>query len=301
MVMLATPDELQHVLELAPKLEINGTTQITRAPSRWGFGQSKVPHKSETKSIIPETLFVVVSRSIKEIAYSISNCIKEVTIMQSSPIQDTNDRYSLCINKSSTYCDIETWRWEHRLGWGDRSIIHEAGMYWDISSLSREGLDFNNSIITAVTTDMSEQVQKEFKNSIITDMTRERREQLQKTFQQFDEEDDGDQSSGGSTSRGPSVPSHTDKKVSWFERWLKLISGVVGAAVGVKAAVASFSFCWFNAGGFFVRGPLGLYLSGGYFNMAGLGGACLGSAAVEIGRAHVRTPVTRPSRMPSSA
>jgi hypothetical protein len=264
-VMLATPDELQHVLELASKLKINSTTQSTSAPSSWAFWKSKYSQESQTKSIIPETLFIVVSRSIKEIAYSISNRIKEVTIMQSNPTQDANDRYSLCINKSSTYCNIETWRWDNRDNWRDRHITHEGGMYWDLSSLSREGLDFNNSIISAMTPEMSEQVQK--------------------NFQGFVEEDDGDQSSGGSTSRGPSAPTHTDKKVSWFERWLKLISGVVGAAVGVKAAVASFSFCWFNAGGFFVRGSLGLYLSGGYFNMGALGGACLGSAAVGLGTA----------------
>ncbi|KAH6661872.1 hypothetical protein B0J14DRAFT_312787 [Halenospora varia] len=116
-------------------------------------------------------------------------------------------------------------------------------------------------------------------------MTPEISEQVQNNFQGFVEEDDGDQSSGGSFSRGPSAPTPTDKKVSWFERWLKLIAGVVGAAVGVEAAVASFSFCWFNAGGFFVRRSLGLYLSGGYFNMGALGGACLGSAAVGLGTA----------------
>ncbi|PMD11952.1 hypothetical protein NA56DRAFT_695824 [Hyaloscypha hepaticicola] len=258
-VMLATPDELQHALELASKLKIKSTTQSTSAPSGWRFWESKYPQESQTESIIPETLFIVVSRSIKEIAYSISNRIKEVTIMQSNPTEDANDRYSLCINKSSTYCDIETWRWDARENWRNRSITHEAGMYWDISSLSRQGLDFNNSIISAMTPEMSEQVQK--------------------NFQGFVEEDDDDQSSGGSTSRRPSAPTHIDNKVSWFERWLKLIAGAVGAAVGVTGAAASFSFCWFNAGGFFVKGSLGLYLSGGYFNMGALGGACLWGAA----------------------
>ena len=261
--MLATPDELQHVLELASKLKINSTTQSTSVPSVWGLLKSKYPRESQTESIIPETLFIVVSRSIKEIDYSISNSIKEVTIMQSNPTQGANDRYTLCINKSSTYCDIETWGWDHRDNWRDRSITHEGGMYWDLSSLSCQGLDFNNSIISAMTPEMSEQ--------------------MQKNFQGFVDEDDGDQSSGGSTSRGPSAPTHTDKEVSWFERYLKLIAGVVGAAVGVKAASASFFFCWFNTGGFFVRGFLGLYLSGGYFNMGALGGACLGSAAVALG------------------
>lgn len=48
---------------------------------------------------------------------------------------------------------------------------------------------------------------------------------------------------------------------------------MTGAAVGISAAVASFSFCWFNSGGFFVKGPLGAYLSAGYFNMGAVGAA----------------------------
>jgi len=51
----------------------------------------------------------------------------------------------------------------------------------------------------------------------------------------------------------------------------------VRAAVGVSTACASLHFIWFNAGGFFVKGPVGLYLAGGYFKIRAVGGACLAS------------------------
>jgi hypothetical protein len=263
-VMLATPHELDQVWELETKDDIDIITQTTIHPSWWKIFSKPYLETSEEKMKMPETLFVVVSRSIKEIAYSIPERIKEVAIMQSHPAQDANDMHSLCINKSSTYCNIETWRWDYQEECTNHSITHERGMYFDSDSLTRGGLDFNYSITSNMTPEGTEQVKQRFQGFI------------------GEEEEDDDQSLGGSASRRPSAPTHTDSNVRWFQRLLKLVAGVAGAAVGVTTAVASLSFCWFNAGGFFVKGPLGLYLSGGYFNMGGLGAVCLGAAAAGL-------------------
>lgn len=234
------PDKLQHALNAAAEWRIRplGSTGLFSAPK---------------PTFHPTTLDIVVSRSIKEITYDISSRLLAVNIMLSYSTQAIKYMYSLCVNGLSKYCGIETWEWEYRDRSVDRKLNHGEGIFFDTALLPRQGLSFNPKIMSAMTPEVSDEIQEKFRG--------------------FVEDDDGDEAPGGSTSRRPSA-SGTDKRVRWLDRYLGLISSIVGGAVGVTTGAGA-AFWWFNAGGFFVKGPLGLYLSGGYFSVGALGAAGL--------------------------
>ncbi|KAE8445216.1 hypothetical protein EG329_013588 [Mollisiaceae sp. DMI_Dod_QoI] len=255
-VMVATPDELQDALDVASSLRIESVGPS--ASTRW-FSKPKPPEKT---SITPTALNIIVSRSVKTITYSISSRIMAVNVMLSQSTQAVSDMYSLCINSSSSYCGVKSLKWQYRKDFKDRRLTHDEGIFFDLTNLTSTGLSFNPEIISAMTPEISNRIKEE--------------------FQGFIEDDDSDEASCGSTSSGPSTSARADPKVRWFERWLGLIASVTGAAVGISGTAASLFFCWFNAGGFYVKGPLGLYLSGGYFNFGAMGAACLASVGAGV-------------------
>jgi ABC-type enterobactin transport system permease subunit len=101
------------------------------------------------------------------------------------------------------------------------------------------------------------------------------------------DDDVSHEAAGGFASEAGVSPERTNMQVRWFKSWLGLFATFAGTAVGITGAAASFYFSWFNAGGFFVRRPLCLYLPGGYFNVGALGAAGIASigTAVAVGAA----------------
>jgi hypothetical protein len=244
--MLSTPDNLQDALNAAARWRIRppGSTG-------WFFGHQPKFH--------PTALDIVVSRSINEITYDISSRLLAVNVMLSHRPQAVKDMYSLCVNGLSRYCGVEAWQWEYDYSM-DRKLSHGEGIFFHTARLPTQGSSFNPKIMSAMTPEVSDEIQEKFRG--------------------FVEDDDGDEAPGGSTTKGPSASTGTDKGVRWLDRYLGLISSIVGGAVGVGTGAGA-AFWWFNAGGFFVKGPLGLYLSGGYFSVGALGAA--GLAGVTAG------------------
>lgn len=158
--------------------------------------------------------------------------------------------YSLCVNNSSKYCGIEALQWEYRENHMKRKLSHGEGIFFDTTHLPGQGMAISPGLAYAMTSEISNEIEEKFKG--------------------FVEDDEEHEASGGFTSRRPSASAGTDKKVRWLDRYLGLISSIVGGAVGVTTGVGA-AFWWFNAGGVFIKGPLGLYLSGGYFSVGTVG------------------------------
>jgi hypothetical protein len=247
-VMLSTPDKLQDALNAAAHWRI-------RPSDSTGWFSPPKP------KFHPTALDIVISRSINEITYNISSRLWTVNVMLSHRTQAVKDMYSLCVNGLSSYCGVEAWQWEYRDRGMDRKLNHGEGIFFHTARLPRQDSSFNPKIMSAMTPEVSDEIQEKFRG--------------------FVEDDDGDEAPGASTSRGPSPSAGTDKRVGWLDRYLGLISSIVGGAVGVTTGAGA-AFWWFNAGGFFVKGPLGLYLSGGYFSVGALGAAGLAGVAAGV-------------------
>ncbi|KAH7413500.1 hypothetical protein BKA64DRAFT_661141 [Cadophora sp. MPI-SDFR-AT-0126] len=248
-VMLSTPNNLQAALNAAANWKISPLGSTRR-------------FFSNTPEFRPKALDIVVSNSIKEITYDISSRILAVNVMLSHRTRDS-DMYSLCINGSSRYCGVEAWQWEYRERKLDRRLVHGERIFFHSADLLSQGSSFNPRMMDAMTPEISQEIQEKFRG--------------------LAEDGDEDETPGLSTSSGPSASADTDKGIRWVDKFLGLIAGVVGGVVGIKAGAGA-AFWWFNAGGFFVKGPYGLYLSGGYFNVgwfgaAGFVGAATGAAA----------------------
>ena len=176
--------------------------------------------------------------------------------------------YPLYITQNSSYCGVEAWYWEQRREYPDQSLSHGQGIYFDISSLTTQGLSFYPENVSSMTPQAMAEIETQFRES----------------YQNDDDDDDDDRRTGSSGSsviaRPPPTPA--DKEISWFKNLFSLITKVIGGAIGVTGVVASYCFTWFNSGGFFIKGPLGLYLSGGYFNAGAVGAASLRAIGLKV-------------------
>jgi hypothetical protein len=76
-------------------------------------------------------------------------------------------------------------------------------------------------------------------------------------------------------------PSRSDEmNSSWFQKFKGIIALIVGGAAGVAGGCGG--FWWAGAGGIFVKGPWGMYLAAGYFNMAAAGGIAIGAGGAAL-------------------
>lgn len=221
-------------------------------------------------------LYLLASTTVCAITYHISDVVKDVSVYPCGGGL-TGQPDMLSIRGDSTYCGIRAYQWDQLPQTAlprARQITYGKGCSIDMQNYQDEAMEFIRSQPSTASTMSAEQIAG-----------------VREQFQRLQDElaagpPAGQRSNAGPVSAGvaaaaspTAAASHADGTESWFQRWKLLVAGLVGA--GAAGGVGG-GFMWFSAGGIFVKGPLGLSLSAGYFSVAAGGGVCLAASGAGI-------------------
>ncbi|KAI5462031.1 hypothetical protein BGZ63DRAFT_463153 [Mariannaea sp. PMI_226] len=211
-----------------------------------------------------KTLYLFVSSTIKRITYDIPNDIKDVQV---APCRPPGRPDVLLVSSTSTYCGVKTYAWDQRtdpkLRKGGYQISHAEGCHFDISDDMDEARILLQVPVTAF--DMSPEEQAKITHEV-------------RKFQE-DAMSESNMDTGVSSSAENAPSPAADDTNTWFQRAKSLIAVLVGAGAGLAAMAGTF---WVSAGGVYLKGPLGLSMAAGYFNMCAIGGVCIAGTGAAI-------------------
>lgn len=201
------------------------------------------------------SLYLLVSSTVNYITYDIGKTIKDVHV---APCQPADGPDALRIGSASKYCNVKAYAWEHRpsnIRRGGYQITYAEGCHFDIS----DDLEVARRLLTHPITayGMGDNELADIKSqfaSIQEEMTSER------------------------VSSGVLLTPYigADQTDNWFNRWNGLLATIIGAGTGAYGIGGT---VWISGGGVYIKGPLGLSIAAGYFNMAAFAGA-LGTGGI---------------------
>ncbi|KAH6886848.1 hypothetical protein B0T10DRAFT_607710 [Thelonectria olida] len=198
------------------------------------------------------SLYLFVSSTVNSITYDIGKVIKDVYV---APCQPASRPDVLRIGSASKYCNVKAYAWEHRptsIRRGGYQITYAEGCHFDISDDLEDARRLLNQPITSC------------------DMQDDELAKIKSQFLSIQEE-----MASGPVSSDGSVSSYlgADQTGNWFEKWKGLLAMIIAAGTGTYRIGGAITAVWVSGGGVYIKGPLGLSIAAGYFNVAAFAGA----------------------------